>query len=84
VLRLECEYRAGFDIGRAVGYREGYAAADADWREHTAPSRAAARRAARQPTHGEQEGRRWKVRGEPRDRATFSQPHPDDFRGGAA
>lgn len=25
---------------------------------------------------------RWELRGEPRTRATFGQPHPDDFPGG--
>lgn len=28
------------------------------------------------------EARRWNVRGEPRTRATFGLPHPDDFQGG--
>jgi hypothetical protein len=26
--------------------------------------------------------RRWELRGEPRTRATFADPHPDDFEGG--
>jgi len=38
------------------------------------------------PAHADLEARRWMLRGEPRTRATFGQPHRDDFprRGEAA
>lgn len=72
-------WRAGWQAGYAAGLREG--------REDAHRELADAWRAAADPVaHGgpdfaEFEQRRWTLRGEPRSRETFRQPHPADYLG---
>lgn len=77
--RIDQAYREGWRAGQAEGYGMGRAdeAAERDraWKEIARP---AARGGL---SHAELERRRWAVRGEPRTRETFGQPHPDDYQG---
>lgn len=78
---LRAELR-GYLRGRADGFDAGYEQAERDmaaaWAEFARPM-------ARSLVRGQGlQARRWALRGEPRTRATFGQPHPDDYRGGVA
>ncbi|HEY7325288.1 MAG TPA: hypothetical protein VH520_10730 [Streptosporangiaceae bacterium] len=69
-LRLAA-YREGFEHGREAGYDQGYDDGIAE-RKRVQQDLVEALRV---------HGRRWVLRGEPRARETFSQPHPDDYQG---
>jgi len=80
--RIRRAWREGWLTGHGIGYGAGYEQASRDmernWSEMARPT---ARQLVR--GHGLQD-RRWRLRGETRTRQTFGQPHPDDYRGGAA
>lgn len=66
----------------AAGYADGHRAGREDHaREQHADWARMARRITRGPAYAEIEARRWELRGEPRTRATFGQPHPADYPG---
>jgi len=67
--------RAGFARGHAVGYSARAAELELDWQAIARPA------ANGGPSWAELERKRWTLRGEPRTRATFGLPHPDDFPG---
>jgi hypothetical protein len=74
-MRLQA-YRDGYDHGYEAGYSAG--------REDLAADMDAAWNAIARPISRINPGlirRRWSVRGEPRDRAAFSEPHPHDYQG---
>jgi hypothetical protein len=69
-LRLDA-YREGWTRGRADGYQAGYVTGIL-----------ARKHADRDVYEGLQLlARQWELRGEKRTRATFAQPHKDDFQG---
>lgn len=72
-LRLAA-YREGYERGREAGYQVGYADGALD-RKHAQQDLLKALQV---------HARRWELRGEPRARETFSQPHRDDFTGRGA
>lgn len=65
-------YAAGYADGRAAERIE----ADRAWAERPAPVVRGGDALA------DLERRRWTVRGEPRTRAEYGDPHPDDYTGG--
>ena len=67
-------WRAGLAEGYGMGREDEGAERDRAWN-------AIARPASRAEPLAELERRRWTVRGEPRTRETFSQPHPGDYQG---
>lgn len=77
--RLGDEYRIGWKLGYAAAIDQGrrLEAAERD----RAWNRAAQSIARGGRTHAELERRRWALRGDPRTRETFGQPHPDDYPG---
>ena len=76
--RIEQAWRDGWQRGDEDGYARGRQDEAADrgraWNK-------IARAAVKGPTHAELERRRWMVRGEPRTRADFADPHPGDYPG---
>ena len=68
----------------AAAYAAGYAAGRADEARDADRAWAAipVQRFRDSPDLAELEAARWTVRGEPRNRETFGQPHPDDYPGG--
>lgn len=68
-------YRRGLADGIALGRRLEGAERDRAWNEIARP-------VAR--IDPELKRKRWTVRGQPRTRETFGQPHPDDFTGQGA
>ena len=75
---------------RLDAWREGYAAAAAQFAEHEARGYARAVADVKAAQHGlyshlrglrEIEERRWTVRGQQRTRKTFGRPHPADYPG---
>jgi hypothetical protein len=64
-------WQDGFDVGFDAGRAAEAFARDQAWREMAEPVARCGRLLAR----------RWELRGEPRTRATFSQPHPGDYLG---
>jgi len=80
--RIIQAWRDGYRRGHAEGYQAGYrrgredqaAELDKAWNRIAQP-------AARGRPYAELERKRWTVRGDPRTRKTFSQPHPDDYQG---
>lgn len=77
--RITQARRAGWLAGHEAGYDAGREAEaterDAEWDQIARPV------ARGGPAHAELQRRRWTVRGEQRDRATFGLPHPGDFPG---
>ena len=68
--------------GERAAYARGYARAHS---ELAAAWHAVADPVSRsRPSYAELERRRWMLRGEPRTRATFGQPHHADYEGAAA
>jgi hypothetical protein len=77
--RVLAAERDGYERGHRDGWCEGYAAAETAMAARWA---AFARPAARQLVRGiGLQRRRWQVRGQPRTRESFAEPHPDDFPG---
>lgn len=80
--RLGAEYRLGFRLGYAAGIEAGRCleAADAAQRDDARnwPGRPVIRF---RDSLADLEAVRWSVRGEPRTRETYGNPHPDDYRG---
>lgn len=82
-------YAAGFAAGTEVGRGAEAHERDQLWSEFSKPI---SRRGPAGPGVDEKislaydhvERRRWNLRGEPRTRETFGQPHPGDYQGGAA
>jgi ribosome-binding ATPase YchF (GTP1/OBG family) len=73
--------REAYELGHSAGWREGR---EALLREQELAARVATgliEAIAAGPTFAEMEARRWTVRGEPRTRSAFGEPHPDDFTG---
>lgn len=79
--RILAAWREGYLRGHGDGYAAGRAdeaaERDAAWRELAGP-------VAHGEPFAETERRRWRLRGEPRTRATFGRPHPDDHQGNDA
>ena len=67
-------YRRGDEDGYARGRQDEGTERDQAWDRIARP-------ASRAAPFREFERRRWAVRGEPRTRETFSQPHPGDYQG---
>ncbi|MGO9298413.1 MAG: hypothetical protein ACLP52_31825 [Streptosporangiaceae bacterium] len=80
--RIQAAWSEGWLAGHEIGWRGGYGEAQKEmetrWSSFAAPM---ARQLARAPSFPELERRRWMLRGEPRTRETFGQPHSADYTG---
>ncbi len=72
--RIDAAWREGFAAGSARQYSRGYAAAVADVKR---AQHALYDHLRKLPADTE----RWSVRGEPRTRETYANPHPEDYQG---